>query len=104
MKNFIKICLITLAIQLGGIVVGLLVSNLCSASDLLKRLGTTSVLISVLVSIMVDIILAIRWGTNIKKKLIYIFLMPTNYLWIVYVIWAFWYIGQWIDMIMNISK
>lgn len=104
MKKYLKILLITLAIQLGGIFVGLFLSYLGSSMGFLNRLGTIILLGCVPVVIMVDIILAIRWGTNIKQKLIYIFLMPTNYLWIVYLLWAFWYIGQWVDMIMNISK
>ena len=96
--------MITLVIQLSGIVLKLLLSNLGSGSDTLERLGTIIVLVCGVVAIIVDIILAIRWGTNIKKKLIYIFFMPINYLWIIYVFWAFWYIGQWIDMIMNIYE
>ncbi len=72
MKDFVKIFLITLAIQLGGIVLGLLLSNLGSCSDTLNRLGTIIMFGCVSVAVIVDIILAIRWGTNIKNKLIYI--------------------------------
>lgn len=101
--KYIKIFMITLAIQLGGIVVKFLLSNLGRGSDTLSGIGTIVVLLCVLAAFIVDIILAVRWGTNINKKLAYIFLMPTNYLWIAYLVWAFWYIGQWIDMITNIS-
>ena len=91
--------MITLAIQLGGIVLKLLLSNLGRGVDTLSGLGNIIVLLCVFVAIIVDIILAIRWGTSIKEKLVYIFLMPTNYFWLIYLLWAFWYIGQWIEMI-----
>lgn len=55
MKNYIKILLITLSIQLGGIVAGALLSNLGSVSD---RLGDTIFLGCVPIAIIVDIILA----------------------------------------------
>ena len=104
MKNYTKILLITLAIQLSGIVLKLLLSKMGSGSETLIMLGNIIVVACVIASVIVDIILAIRLGTNIRKKLIYIFLMPTNYLWILYIIWAFLYIGQWIHMLSNIHK
>lgn len=102
MKKYLKILLITLAIQLGGFVVSLIIYNLSGGTGKLSSLGIILVLLCILASIIVDVILAIRWGTSIGKKLIYIFLMPTNYLWLIWLLWAFWYIGQWIDMLMGI--
>ena len=102
MKNYLKILLITLAIQLGGLVVSGLLYKLSGGTGVLYDLRKIIVLLCILTAIIVDIILAIRWGTTIGKKLIYIFLMPTNYLWLFWLLWAFWYIGQWIDMIMGI--
>ena len=58
MKNYIKILLITLSIQLGGIEAGALLSNLGSVSDTLDRLGDTIFLGCVPIAIIVDIILA----------------------------------------------
>lgn len=104
MKKFLKIFLITLAIQLGGIVAQKILYDLESGSNTLSRVGTIILLVSILVAILVDIILAIRWGSNIKQKLIYIFLMPTNYFWLAFVLWAFWYIGQWLDMLSKIYE
>jgi len=104
MKNYIKIFIITLMIQLFGVVVKFLLTNLWVESDILLDLGTAILLLSVVAAIIVDIVLAIRWGRSIKQKLVYIFFMPTNYLWLIYLIWAFWYIGQWIDMISNIYQ
>ncbi|MBE5876473.1 MAG: hypothetical protein E7290_06255 [Lachnospiraceae bacterium] len=91
-------------IQLFGVVVKFLLTNLWVESDILLDLGTAILLLSVVAAIIVDIVLAIRWGRSIKQKLVYIFFMPTNYLWLIYLIWAFWYIGQWIDMISNIYQ
>ncbi len=102
MKKYFKILIITLTIQLGGILLKMIAFNLGIESNTLLNIGNICVLFSILMSFIVDIILAIRWGTNIRQKLVYIFLMPTNYFWLVYLLWAFWYIGQWIDMITGI--
>lgn len=104
MKNYFKILFITLAIQLFGVMVGLLLSEIQSGVGILNGLGTIFLLGCVPAAIIVDIVLAIRWGTNIKQKLIYIFLMPTNYLWLVFVLWMVWHIRQWIDVLTNIYK
>ena len=104
MKNYFKILFITLAIQLSGVMVGLLLSELQSGAGMLNGLGTIFLLGCVPAAIIVDIVLAIRWGTNIKQKLIYIFLMPTNYLWLVFVLWLVWHISQWMNVLTNIYK
>ena len=102
MKQYFKILLITLAIQLSGFAVSMLLINLSDWTDIWFDLAIVVIWLCILTSIIVDIVLAIRWGTSIGKKLIYIFLMPTNYLWLAWLIWVFWYVGQWIDMLMGI--
>lgn len=104
MKPYFKILLITLAVQLGGLGVSKLLYNLSGGSGVLYDLRFVIVLLCILASIIIDIVLAIRWGTSIGKKLIYIFLMPTNYLWLVWLIWAYWYVYQWIEMLGSIYK
>ena len=102
MKSYLKILLITLAIQVGGLVVSKILYNLSGGTGVLSDLRIIIVLLCILASIIVDIVLAIRWGTSIGKKLIYIFLMPTNYLWLAWLVWAYWYIYQWIEMLGSI--
>lgn len=104
MRNYAKILLITLAIQLSGFVVKLLLFKLLGDADAVDMIGNIIVVISIIASVIVDFILAFRFGTSIKKKLIYIFLMPTNYLWMLYVVWTFWYIDEWIHMLTGIYK
>lgn len=72
MKNYLKILLITLAIQLIGVFGESLLYNLESSPGTLRWVRNIIFLGCVLVAIIVDIILAIRWGRNIKEKLIYI--------------------------------
>ncbi len=104
MKNYLKILLITLAIQLIGVFGESLLYNLESSPGTLRWVRNIIFLGCVLVAIIVDIILAIRWGRNIKEKMIYIFLMPTNYLWIVVLLVLFWHVAQWLDILGNIYR
>ena len=99
-----KICLITLTIQLVGIVPLYIHSNYARGSNILDRVATISVVVGIIVAIVVDIILTIRWAKTIVQKLIYIFLMPTNYLWLAFLLWTIWYCKRWWDMLGNIYK
>lgn len=102
MKKYFEILIITFAIQFAGLTVSSIIYKYYKSLNKLNNIGAAVVVASILVAIIVDIVLAIRWGSNIKQKLIYIFLMPTNYLWLAFIIWTFWYIGEWIDMIEHI--
>lgn len=99
MNKYLKILIITTGIQLGSVALGMILANLSEEPGSLSAIGTVLFLFGFLISIVADIVLAIKWGTNTKEKLIYIFLMPTNYTWIVYVLFAFWYVGQWLDIL-----
>ena len=99
MKNYLKILLITLAIQLGGLAVSSMLYDLSGGDIILSDVGDIIVVLCIIASIIVDIILAIRWGTSIGQKLVYIFLMPTNYLWLAWLIWVYWYFFQWFEML-----
>ena len=104
MKPYLKILLITFVIQLGGLAVSNLLYDLSGGDLVLSRVGDAIIVLCILASIIVDIILAIRWGSSIGKKLIYIFLMPTNYLWLAWLIWVFWYVGQWFEMLREFNQ
>lgn len=79
MKKYLKILLITLSIQIGcwiaGILFGQLPAAVASKAAFLIVLGFP-------ISFVADVILAVKWGDKIREKLIYILLMPTNYTWI----------------------
>jgi len=99
MKNYLRILLITLAIQLGGLAVSNILYDLSGGDIILSNVSDIIIVLCIFASIIVDIILAIRWGTSIGKKLVYIFLMPTNYLWLAWLIWVYWYFFQWLGML-----
>lgn len=91
--------MITLGIQLGSLAVGMLLANMPGMQGNLAPLGTVLLLISFPISIVVDVVLSIKWGADIAKKLIYIFLMPTNYTLLIVILWAFRVIGQWMEIL-----
>lgn len=103
MKKYIKILVITLGIQLGCVVIGMLLTNMPGLRESLAPVGAVLMLVCFPVSIVVDIVLAIKWGDSIPKKLIYIFFMPTNYTWLMFLLFALWHMGQWMDILSNLS-
>lgn len=80
-------------IQLAGFGIVFLFSNIAPAMSPLPDVGFWIFIASFLIAIIVDIVLALRWGENLKQKLVYIFLMPTNYVGPVLAIGTFLYIG-----------
>ena len=82
-------------IQLCGFGVNFMVVNKAPAGSLLSDIGFWCLIASFPIALVVDIVLALRWGKDWKQKLIYIFLMPTNYMGPILVVWFFWY-ASWI--------
>ena len=93
MKNYFRILMITMAIQLGCFGINVLLVNTVPMESPLSDLGIWIFLAGFPIALIVDIVLAIRWGKNWKQKLIYIFLMPTNYMGPMLAIGFFWYLS-----------
>ena len=93
MKNYFKILFITMMIQLAGFGILFIFNNMMSAGNLLGDVGFWIFLASFPIAIIVDIVLAIRWGENLKHKLVCIFLMPTNYVGPILFVGFYLYIG-----------
>lgn len=96
MKTYFRIVLITMLIQLAGFMFLFAFNNVTQAGSLLSDIGFWLFVASFPIAIIVDIVLAIRWGENLKHKLVCIFLMPTNYVGpilfvglFLYIEWAF---------------
>jgi len=84
------------------LVLGMLLANLPGVQGRLTPVATAILFVGFGVSIVVDIVLAIKWGDSIAKKLIFIFLMPTNYTFLIIVLYSFWLVGQWIEILNNL--
>lgn len=95
MKNYFKILIITMLIQLGCFGINVLFSNMAPTGGPLSDVGFWIFLASFSIAIIVDIVLAIRWGENLKHKLVCIFLMPTNYVGPILAVGTFLYI-RWV--------
>lgn len=83
MSRYLKILVITLFIQIFCFTLFKVLSTGQNSSLMADKIGTVFFFAAIPVSIITDIVLAVMWGTNIKEKLTYIFLMPTNYTWII---------------------
>lgn len=103
MKNYFKILLITFAVQLCGYVIGGVLTNLPIGEDIFGSTGLLICLLGFPISIVVDIILANKWAESKKQKLCYTLLMVTNYTWLMLLLYAFWYIDQWIKMLLSVN-
>ncbi len=93
MKTYFRILFITMMIQFGGFGILFIFNNMMSAGNLLGDVGFWIFLASFPIAIIVDIVLAIRWGENLKHKLVCIFLMPTNYMGPILAVGTYLYIG-----------
>ena len=93
MKNYLKILFVTMLIQLGGFMLNSIFVNITPGTSALSEVGFWIFIASFPIALIVDIVLALRWGKDWKQKLIYIFLMPTNYVGPVLVVGTFLYIG-----------
>lgn len=83
MKTYIKIFIITLAIQVGfSLLKFLMINNINIHSNIIF----VCVVMKYLVSFLVDVILSLLWGKNKKEKFVCIFFMLTNYTWLISVL------------------
>lgn len=86
MKTYLKIFAITASIQLVGFVLAKLVD------ELLRNYKTSTIVpfyvgsAFVLISIILGIILPLYWCDTKLKKVLTIFLLPTNYTWLIAII------------------
>lgn len=89
MKNYLKILFITIAIQIGAVTLGIMIHLMSGRGyDVLVVL----IVIGYAVSLVTDICLAVKSDTAWYKKMMYIFLMPTNYTpigWLWYAMYIF---------------
>ena len=92
MKNYLKILLITLGMQIGWIALGMLLAKIPGMlPGIFSEIMIYGFFLVLLLSIGVDIVLSIKWGKSIKEKLLCIFLMPTNYTWALIIWLVIWY-------------
>lgn len=93
MKTYFRIIFITMMIQLAGFGILFIFNNMTSTVSVLSDVGFWIFLASFPIAIIVDIVLAIRWGEDLKQKLVCIFLMPTNYVGPILFVGVYLYIG-----------
>lgn len=97
MRNYLKIFLITITIQIAAIALG----GLFLAFNSRRGYSALPILIIVgyVISLATDIYLAVKINTAWYKKLIYIFLMPTNYTPIGLLWFAMYCLGKFFEML-----
>lgn len=93
MKPYVKLLLLTLGLQTGAWAFSYLLYNY-SDSQNLALLASCLLIGCFPVAIVLDIIFAIRWGKSPKEILACIFLMPTNYVVPVFIVWVFYQITK----------
>ena len=93
MKTYFRIVFITMMIQFAGFGILFICNSMTPTRSVLSDVGFWTFLASFPIAIIVDIVLAIRWGENLKHKLVCIFLMPTNYVGPILFVGFYLYIG-----------
>lgn len=104
MNKYVKILFVTLGIQVGLLLMAYIFYNLPIGYDILKKVGLLIFVVNTPISLIIGIVLAIKCGTTVKEKLMYIFLMPTNYTWIIYIFLLFWFAGKIMNILTNIPE
>ncbi|MCI8407781.1 MAG: hypothetical protein HFJ09_00705 [Lachnospiraceae bacterium] len=96
MRNYIKIFSITISIQIVAVALGFVL-----AFDSGRGYSALPMLIVVgyVISLITDIYLAVKIDTIWYKKMIYIFLMPTNYTPIGLLWFAMYCLGKFFEML-----
>ncbi len=94
MKVYFKILGITAGMQLLGFIVEELMSDI-------SIYGIVIFLAVCCFSIIVDIVLSVKWGKTLAQKFVCIFLMPTNYTLILFLLYIAWFVGEWLDILTN---
>ncbi len=102
MKNYLKILGITAGIQIASYLVAVLFAEMPIGLEDSSLIGVKIFLTGYVVSTVVDIVLAVKWGKNIWQRLIYIFLMPTNYLLFLVLTFIMWHMVQWLEVLKSI--
>ena len=81
-------------IQVLGVGMGLFFIDTIPSSGNLPNVGLWIFLAGFPIAIIVGVVLALRWGYDLKQKLMYIFLMPTHYAGPLLLLWSFMFIGR----------
>ena len=91
-KAYFKILLITTAIQIVCFAISKSVAKILrsTSDEVLGEVIIIGMTIGLLLSITISVILAFRWVKTIKGRLSCIFLMPTNYTWILALLGVAW--------------
>lgn len=93
MNKFFKLLVITTSIQIVGVLAVFVMNSFATGKlEVLALYSPYLYMIAVLISLIVGIVLAIRWGENRKEKLMYIFLMPPNYLSLAVLVYDLWFL------------
>ncbi len=102
MKNYLKILGITAGIQIASYIIDVIAINVVHQAGGVSIMGVPLLFIGFVISLVIGIVLAIKWGKSVGQKLIYVFLMPTNYTFLLLFFTALWYFAQWLEMLTNI--
>ncbi len=91
-KAYFKILLITTAIQIACFAISKSVAGILrsTSDEVLGEVIIIGMAIGLFLSITISVILAFKWVKTIKGRLACIFLMPTNYTWILALLEVAW--------------
>ena len=104
MKDYIKILCITASIQITGFLMMHICDILLAYKDSSSAFPAFIFVIGIVISTIVGITMAIKKGKTLKQRLLMIFLMPTNYTWLVCVITFVSIVKSILDIITDLSR
>lgn len=102
MRTYFKILSITVGIQILGFLICYLLDFIFETQESSTILPLYVGALFMMISMVLGVILPIRWCSTISKKIITIFLLPTNYTILLCIVFVIRFIGNIGDILNNL--
>jgi uncharacterized membrane protein YdjX (TVP38/TMEM64 family) len=99
MKEYLKVLLITLSLQITGFISMKVLSEKFH-SDISFMVFAISIIVSTFIGIIMPIVIC----KSLKSKLLTIFLLPTNYTWLLAIVVVILFVSSVLDVLQNFPK
>jgi len=102
MKTYFKIFAVTIAVQIIGFVLAYVTDEFLRIQNVSTVLPVAFLLSGVLISTILGIILPVVFGKTLKQKLLTIFLLPTNYVWLLIIFMVIYFYHHIVEILTHI--
>ena len=102
MKTYFKIFAVTIAVQMISFTLTYVTDEFLRRQKASTVLHVAVLLSGVLISTILEIILPVVFGKTLKQKLLTIFLLPTNYVWLLIIFMVVYFYHHIVEILTHI--